>query len=222
MFHRILGGEVPGGRRLRRKKPDGSVTHRPGRDVTRSAPKSVSLMAMVDGNERIVEAHDKAASATLGWIKVRATAPKAERGLLGPDLFAGLGYAAGVAAAWAVGHLSERQSVFGHADLLAAILAGTDRVVGVRGYAGTGKTTMLKRLRALGESRGYRTIGLAPSASAAKTLATEPGIRSETLQRFLARHDGIAQGRGAADRLHKLRASKQLSRHARRPVRALP
>ena len=472
-FRRVLEGEVPGGRRLGRMEPDGSVTHRPGRDVTLSAPKSVSLMAMVGGDERIVAAHDKAVTATLGWIeknavetrlrdkatgtmvragdqkmvaatfrhdtsrnldpqlhthavianmvrggdgkwrtmvddglfhgkmaigaiyraelaqglgelgygiekshadgrfeiagvpreaidafstrraeieaamsergmgeskdnphlaakaalltraakrdidrgalergwrrqakalgfsaaKVRAHARKTERGLAGPDLFAGPGYAAGDAAAWAVGHLSERQSVFGHADLLAAtlardpgavtveaaeraiaalerggslhaatgldhgrhwstdaamaresetialmragqgaektvmrrwvaetklhrgrlnegqkeavktILASKDRVVGVQGYAGTGKTTMLKRLRALAQSQGYRTVGLAPSASAAKTLANESGIRSETLQRFLARHDGIAKGRGTAAGLRKLRAA---------------
>ena len=62
---------------------------------------------------------------TLGFSagKVRAAARKAERGLLGPDLFAGPGWAAGDAAAWAVAHLAERQSVFGHADLLAATLA---------------------------------------------------------------------------------------------------
>ena len=480
-FRRALEGEVPrngsgagpGGCRLGRKEPDGTVRHRPGRDVTLSAPKSVSLMAMVGGDERIVEAHDRAVAATLGWIernavetrmrdpatgamvragnqkmvaacfrhdtsknldpqlhthavvanmvqgedskwrtmvddglfqgkmvigaiyraelaqgltglgyrvekthadgrfeiegvsravidafstrraeieaamaergmgvskdnphlaakaalmtraakrdidrgalarswqrqakalgfsaaRVRANARKAERGLLGLDLFAGPGYAAGDAAAWAVEHLSERQSVFGHADLLAAalarepgavtvdaaeraiaalerdgslhaargldhgrhwttdaalaresetvalmragqgaektvmrrwvaetklhrgrlnegqkeavktVLASKDRVVAVQGYAGTGKTTMLKRLRALGKSRGYRTAGLAPSASAAKTLQNESGIRSETLQRFLARHDGIAHGRGTAEGLRRLRAA---------------
>ncbi len=95
----------------------------------------------------------------------------------------------------------------GQKEAVKTILAGTDRVVGIQGYAGTGKTTMLKRLRALGESRGYRTVGLAPSASAAKTLANESGIRSETLQRYLARHDGIAQGRGTAAGLRKLRAT---------------
>ena len=472
-FRSVLEGEVPGGRRLGRKEIDGGITHRPGRDVTLSAPKSVSLMAMVGGDERIVEAHDRAVTATLGWIeknavetrmrdpatgamvraggqnmvaacfrhdtsrnldpqlhthavvanmvqgedakwrtmvddglfkgkmairaiyraelaqglkglgygigkthadgrfeiegvprevidafstrraeieaamaergmgeskdnphlaaraalmtraakrdidrgelarswqrqakglgfsasKVRAQARKAERGLLGPDLFAGPGWAAGDAAAWAVGHLAERQSVFGHADLLAAtlarepgavtvdaaeraiaalerdgslhaargldhgrhwttdaamaresetialmragqgaektvmrrwvaetklhrgrlnegqkeavktVLASTDRVVAVQGYAGTGKTTMLKRLRVLAASQGYRTVGLAPSASAAKTLAGESGIQSETLQRYLARHDGVAHGRGTAAGLRKLRAA---------------
>ena len=71
-FRSVLEGEVPGGRRLGRKEIDGSITHRPGRDVTLSAPKSVSLMAMVGGDGRIVEAHDKAVSATLGWIEKNA------------------------------------------------------------------------------------------------------------------------------------------------------
>ena len=38
-------------------------------------------------------------------------------------------------------------------------------------------------------------IGLAPSASAVQTLAAEAGIESETLQRFLARNAGVAEGR---------------------------
>ena len=66
---------------------------------------------------------------------------------------------------------------------------------------------MLKHLRMLAKSRGYRTIGLAPSASAAKTLASGSCIDSETLQRFLALHDGIAYGRGTAEGLRKLRAA---------------
>ena len=75
------------------------------------------------------------------------------------------------------------------------ILSSKDRVVGVQGYAGTGKTTMLRRARALAEKKGYTMIGLAPSASAVKTLAAEAGIESETLQRFLARNAGVAEGR---------------------------
>ena len=167
-FRSVLEGEVPGGRRLGRKEIDGSITHRPGRDVTLSAPKSVSLMAMVGGDERIVEAHDRAVAET-----------KLHRGRLNE----------------------------GQKEAVKTILAGKDRVVAVQGWAGTGKTTMLKRLRALAASQGYRTIGLAPSASAAKTLAGESGIESETLQRFLARHDGIAHGRGTAAGLRKLRAA---------------
>ena len=87
------------------------------------------------------------------------------------------------------------------------ILSSRDRVLGVQGYAGTGKTTMLKRLRVLAESRGYNAAGLAPSASAARTLERESGIGSETVQKFLARHEGIIEGRGTARGLRNLRAS---------------
>lgn len=62
-FQSVLEGEVPGGRRLGRRDIDGSITHRPGRDVTLSSPKSVSLMTMVGGDERILSAHDKAVGA---------------------------------------------------------------------------------------------------------------------------------------------------------------
>ena len=472
-FKEILEGRVPGGtgHRLGKKQKDGSVVHRPGRDVTLSAPKSVSLAALIGGDERIVAAHDKAVGRTLGWIEknvaqtrlsdpdtgrmVRAgdqkmvaatfrhdtsrnldpqlhthavianmlkggdnkwrtmaneklyrskmligalyrselagelrqlgygiekthadgrfeiegvsrdvieafstrraaiVAAMEERGLGGPDTkprlaeraalmtrahkrdvdhrslrehwreqAAELGLdAMGLAAdaigrspeksaapqaplpgienedaarartvaeqavSWAVSHLSERQAVFSRTDLLTAaltwqpgavliaeavealgrsekdgtvhaanvpvpgdslttdravadeketialmlegrnrgkapmrarrvdkllrngpltagqkaavklILSEKDRVVGVQGYAGTGKTTMLNRARALLEKRGYELKGLAPSASAAQTLGGEARIETETLQRFLARNAGVAEGR---------------------------
>ena len=78
------------------------------------------------------------------------------------------------------------------------IVSDSDRVVGVQGYAGSGKTTMLNRARALLEKRGYEVRGLAPSASAARTLEGEAAIGSETLQRFLARYAGVAAGRMTA------------------------
>ena len=65
----------------------------------------------------------------------------------------------------------------GQRDAVKLILSEKDRVVGVQGYAGTGKTTMLNRARALLEKRGYEVMGLAPSASAARTLETEAGIK---------------------------------------------
>ena len=470
-FKAVLEGKVPGGPNLGKRGRDGEIHHRPGRDVTLSAPKSVSLMALVGGDDRIVAAHDRAVGKTLAWVErnavetriqdkasramvragnqkmvaatfrhdtsrnldpqlhthavianmvqggdgkwrtmvndglyrnkmatgavyraelaqglrelgygigkthpdgrfeiegvsrevieafstrraeieaamaerglgktadnphlaaratlmtrakkqdvdkgelrrswerqaaelrfsaetVRAKARHVEREPPERDLFAGLGHGAEEAASWAVEHLSERQAVFGKADLLAAtlsrepgavtveaaersiadlerqggihaargldhgkhwttdaalaresetialmragqgaertvmrgwiaetklrrgrlndgqkeavklILSSKDRVVGVQGYAGTGKTTMLDRLRTLAESRGYRAAGLAPSASAARTLERESGIESETLQRFLARHAGIAEGRGTSKGHRNLR-----------------
>ena len=64
-FTAILEGQVPSGPRLGKKDRDGNIHHRPGRDVTLSAPKSVSLAALVGGDERIVAAHDRAVQRTL-------------------------------------------------------------------------------------------------------------------------------------------------------------
>ena len=83
----------------------------------------------------------------------------------------------------------------GQKEAVKLILSSGDRTVGVQGYAGSGKTTMLRRARALMEKKGYEVRGLAPSASAARTLEGEAGIASETLQRFLARYAGVAEGR---------------------------
>ena len=87
------------------------------------------------------------------------------------------------------------------------VLASEDRVVGVQGYAGSGKTTMLSRARGLLEKRGYEVRGLAPSASAARTLEGEAGIGAETLQRFLARYAGVAAGRMTAKGEKEMRAA---------------
>ena len=479
-FQTILEGKVPGGPHLGRRGKDGEIEHRPGRDVTMSAPKSVSLVAMVGGDERIVEAHNRAVRTTLGRIEknavltrmqdgttgamVHAGGPedgggdlpprhfpqprppaahslcdrqhgagrgqplahhgqrrvlppaegdqrdlpggagrgrgasrlragthargralrdcgdptRGDRGVLDPprrdrggdegtglrrprgqqapcgpcgvddaggqarrgqggtapglgppgaiarvlargdhgpgrgaragNLDLGAGKPGGAArrrgilrdrrGELAVEHLSERQAVFSHADLLAAalshepgsatareaewaievlerdgklhgamgpeygrhwateaavarewetvermregknagervmrrwvataklhrgrlnegqkgavkfVLSTNDRVVGVQGYAGTGKTTMLDRFRSLAESAGYRVKGLAPSASAARTLGRESGIRSETLQRYLTRHAGVVEGRATPRSLRELRAAQ--------------
>ena len=83
----------------------------------------------------------------------------------------------------------------GQRQAVKLILSEKDRTVGVQGLAGTGKTTMLNRARTLAEKKRWRMVGLAPSASAARTLAVESGIESETLQRFLARNTGVAAGR---------------------------
>ena len=83
----------------------------------------------------------------------------------------------------------------GQRQAVKLILSEKDRTVGVQGLAGTGKTTMLNRARTLAGKKRWRMVGLAPSASAARTLAAESGIESETLQRFLARNTGVAEGR---------------------------
>ena len=94
----------------------------------------------------------------------------------------------------------------GQKEAVKLILSEKDRVVGVQGYAGTGKTTMLSRAGALLEKRGFEVRGLAPSASAARTLDAEAGIASETLQGFLARNAGVAEGRLTKNGERRMRA----------------
>ena len=74
----------------------------------------------------------------------------------------------------------------GQEEAVALILGEGDGIVGVQGYAGTGKTTMLKEVVALAGAE--RITGLAPSSSAARTLSREAGIATRTLQWFLTRY----------------------------------
>ena len=60
VFTAILEGRVPDGPQLGRPGKDGEIVHRPGRDLTLSAPKSVSLAALVGGDARVAEAHGRA------------------------------------------------------------------------------------------------------------------------------------------------------------------
>ena len=70
-FRAVLEGRVPDGSdtRLGRRGKDGSIEHRPGRDLTLSAPKSVSFAALVGGDARVVDAHDRAVARTLAWFE---------------------------------------------------------------------------------------------------------------------------------------------------------
>ena len=104
-------------------------------------------------------------------------------------------------------HLHKGPLTAGQKAAVKLILSAKDRVVGVQGYAGTGKTTMLNRARTLAEKKGWRMAGLAPSASAARTLATEAGIPTETLQMFLARNAGVAEGRLTRKGAREMRAA---------------
>ncbi len=95
----------------------------------------------------------------------------------------------------------------GQREAVKLILGAKDRVVGVQGYAGSGKTKMLRRVRAPAERSGYRMMGLAPSASAARTLGAEAGIDGETLHLFLSRNAGVAEGRLSKKGEREMRAA---------------
>lgn len=70
-------------------------------------------------------------------------------------------------------------------DTAVFILTSTDRVVGVQGYAGTGKTHMLRAVREVAERAGFTIRGFAPSATAARVLQQDAGIVSDTLSKHL-------------------------------------
>lgn len=93
----------------------------------------------------------------------------------------------------------------GQQNAVRALLSGRDRIIGIQGYAGVGKTTLLTAAREIGENKDYQFIGLAPSASAAKTLQDEAGIDARTLQKFLGQYDGYAHGRGTEEGIEKVR-----------------
>ena len=65
VFQAVLEDRVPDGPGLGKWGKAGEIHRRPGRDVTLSAPKSVSLVAMVSGDKRIVDVHDMAVGCTL-------------------------------------------------------------------------------------------------------------------------------------------------------------
>jgi conjugative relaxase-like TrwC/TraI family protein len=66
------------------------------------------------------------------------------------------------------------------------IFVRREKIVGLDGIAGTGKTTTLAVIREGTEAEGYKVEGFAPTSRAAQKLA-EAGIETSTLQRHLAR-----------------------------------
>lgn len=70
-------------------------------------------------------------------------------------------------------------------EAVETILASQDRIIGLEGRAGTGKTTTLSVLREAVERHGYEVEGFAPTGAAADLLA-ESGIRTSTLQMFVS------------------------------------
>jgi conjugative relaxase-like TrwC/TraI family protein len=110
------------------------------------------------------------------------------------------------------GHLSDDQR-----RAVREILASHDQIVGLQGSAGAGKTTALAAIRDAAERQGYEVEGFAPTSRAAQQLEAA-GIRSKTLQKFLA------QGEQADDGIKRLyfvdesslASSKQVNEFLRR------
>ena len=80
------------------------------------------------------------------------------------------------------------------------VLSTHDRVHGLQGLAGSGKTSTLSSIRESAEQNGYAVEGFAPTSRATAQLR-ESGISADTLQGFLAR-GGQEQAKGDPDRRH--------------------
>jgi conjugative relaxase-like TrwC/TraI family protein len=80
-------------------------------------------------------------------------------------------------------HLASTKLNAGQRQAVELIATSPDRVVGVQGRAGTGKTFMLAEVKNIAESKGYKLMGLGPSGRAVQEL-TAAGVESRTIASF--------------------------------------
>ena len=90
------------------------------------------------------------------------------------------------------------------------VLNSSDRVHGLQGLAGTGKTTALEVIREGAEKSGYIVQGFAPSSKAAGALR-DAGVEARTLQSFLASKQADSQNGDQTKHLYMLDESSLAS-----------
>ncbi|MFZ5700757.1 MAG: MobF family relaxase [Pseudomonadota bacterium] len=79
IFTELLDGRVAG-QQLGRHRLGGEIQHHPGWDFAVNAPKSVSIMALVAGDDRIVAAHERAVTTALAYLEEHAALRRREDG----------------------------------------------------------------------------------------------------------------------------------------------
>ena len=92
------------------------------------------------------------------------------------------------------------------------VLTSRDRVHGLQGLAGTGKTSTLAAIREGAQLGGYAVEGFAPTGRAAEQLR-DAGVSADTLQGFLARGSRKQQEHAASRHLYLLDESSLASTH---------
>jgi conjugative relaxase-like TrwC/TraI family protein len=95
-------------------------------------------------------------------------------------------------------------------QVIEEVLTTRDRIHGLQGLAGTGKTTTLAAIREGAERSGYAVEGFAPTSKAAGALR-EAGVNANTLQSFLVRKDKQPAGEPAKKHLYMLDESSLAS-----------
>ena len=78
-FQQLLGGQTPDGNNLHGRKIDPSK-HRAATDYTFSAPKSVSIAALIQKDKRVIAAHDQAVKTALSVLENRYAQTRIRRG----------------------------------------------------------------------------------------------------------------------------------------------
>ena len=165
-----------------------ALQHSPGRHSIEAVREAIGMLVR---DAHLVEANLRRADRA--YVTDRAL--KAERALIAM-MKAGTGTGEALCGREAVeSHLAGAGLTEDQAEAVRTVLLAEDRIVGVQGRAGTGKTAMLAHLRAL--AGGRPMLGLAPSSAAAATLARETGMHTRTLQWFLTRC-GSVDGSGPA------------------------
>lgn len=78
-----------------------------------------------------------------------------------------------------------RSLTVGQQRAIALSATSTDSVLAWQGVAGAGKTFALNHFKQIAEAKGFQLEGFAPSAEAAKVLADDLGIETQTVDRLL-------------------------------------
>ena len=79
IFQQLLHGQTPDGKNLHGRKID-PTKHRAGTDYTFSAPKSVSIAALIQKDKRVIQAHDQAVTTALAVLENRYAQTRVRRG----------------------------------------------------------------------------------------------------------------------------------------------
>ena len=172
-----------------------ALGHSPGRHSLGEIREAVAWMVR-DGH--LVEAQLRGSDRS--YVTDRTL--KAERRVIAA-MKAGLGAGEALAGADEVAaHLAGAGLTAGQQEAVRTVLLSRDRIVGVQGWAGTGKTTMLRHVWELAGDRPV--LGLAPEARAARVLERESGMNVRTLQWFLTRCGSALGDDRAEDRLKQM------------------
>ncbi|MBN3262941.1 MobF family relaxase [Pectobacterium brasiliense] len=76
----VLEGRLPDGSRLG-KEINGNHVHRPGHDLTFSAPKSVSILVLIGGDKKLLEAHNQAVKTAASYVEKLVSARETKDGV---------------------------------------------------------------------------------------------------------------------------------------------